>query len=203
MTTQNNGAVEERLARLEAQLADMAKMQERLTYLEDRKQIHDCIIRYCRGLDRHDEELLVSAFHEDAVDNHGARTDRREDFFRLRTGGHNETSISHLHSITNHSCEIDGDTAHTESYVIFISRHKDQETIWVGGGRYIDRLEKRDGEWKIVVRRLVIEWRFPADGKPFSQGRQPSLTGKWDRSDISFDRPLEIPAEMMAELNAR
>ncbi len=195
--------LEERVAKLEAQLAEMTKMNERLTYLEDRKQILDCIIRYCRGLDRHDEELLTSAFHEDAIDNHGPRTDRRPAFFGLRTGGHKENSLSHLHSITNHTCEIDGNVAHTESYVIFISRHKDKETIWVGGGRYIDRLEKRNGEWRIVLRRLLTEWRFPADGKPFSQGKQPTLTGKWDKTDVSYDRPLEIPAELMATLDQR
>ena len=42
-----------------------------------------------------------------------------------------------------HAGEIDGNTAHTESYVLFITRHQDGENIWVGGGRYIDRLEKR------------------------------------------------------------
>ena len=179
----------------------MQAMTRHMTYLEDRQSILDCITRYTRGLDRHDRELLESAFHDDAIDNHGARVDRKPDFFRLRTGGHEDASISHLHSITNHSCEIDGNTAHAESYVLFISRHKDGETIWVGGGRYVDRLEKRDGRWGIVVRRLVIEFRFPADGKTYTNGRQPSLKGQWDRTDVSFERPLQIPAEMMQLLD--
>jgi hypothetical protein len=193
------------LSTLKAELDELRQQVQdansRVTYLEDRQQILDCIMRYTRGLDRHDRELLESAFHDDAIDNHGARVDRKPAFYDLRTGGHNENSLSHLHSITNHSCEIDGNTAHTESYVLFISRHKDGENIWVGGGRYVDRLEKRNGEWRIVVRRLVIEFRFPADGTSFTKGRQPSLVGKWDRSDVSFDRPLEIPAEMLAQLD--
>lgn len=179
----------------------MQAMAKHVTYLEDRRQILDCITRYCRGLDRHDQELLESAFHDDAIDNHGARVDRKPEFYRLRTGGHKDSSISHLHSITNHSCEIDGNTAHTESYVLFISRHQDGENIWVGGGRYVDRLEKRDGVWGIVVRRLVIEFRFAGDGKPYTNGRQPSLKGQWDRSDVSFERPLNIPADMMKLLD--
>ena len=189
------------IAQLRQQMQAVQAMNTRLTHLEDRQQILDCIIRYCRGLDRHDQELLESAFHDDAIDNHGARVDRKPAFFKLRTGGHNDSSLCHLHSITNHSCEIDGNSAHTESYVLFISRHKDGETIWVGGGRYVDRLEKRDGQWKIVVRRLVIEFRFPADGTSFSKGKTPSLTGRWDRTDVSFDRPLEIPADMLALLD--
>ena len=146
-------------------------MTSHVTHLEDRQAILDCITRYCRGLDRHDRELLESAFHDDAIDNHGARVDRKPDFFRLRTGGHKDASIAHLHSITNHTCEIDGNTAHTESYVLFITRHQDGENIWVGGGRYIDRLKKRDGKWGIVVRRLVIEFRFPGDGRSFRCSR--------------------------------
>lgn len=188
------------IAQLREQLRALQAMSSRVAYLDDRQQILDCILRYCRGLDRHDQELLESAFHEDAIDNHGARVDRKPDFFKLRTGGHNETSISHLHSIANHTCEISGNTAHTESYVLFISRHRDAKTIWVGGGRYIDRLEKRNGEWKIAVRRLVIEFRFPADGVPFSNGKPPALAGKWDRTDVSYDRPLEIPADFLARI---
>ena len=191
-------AIKDELAALRQQ---MQSMQTHVTYLEDRRQILDCVTRYCRGLDRHDRELLESAFHDDAIDNHGARVDRKPAFYDLRTGGHKDASLSHLHSITNHSCEIDGNTAHTESYVLFISRHQDGENIWVGGGRYVDRLEKRDGVWGIVVRRLVIEFRFPADGKTFTNGRQPSLKGQWDRSDVSFERPLQIPAEMMKLLD--
>lgn len=195
MTTTN-----EEIAQLRKQLQALQSMNERLVALEDRRQILDCITRYCRGLDRHDRELLESAFHPDAIDNHGDRVDRRPDFFRLRTGGHSENSLSHLHSITNHTCEISGHVAHTESYVLFISRHKDGKTIWFGGGRYIDRLEKRDGEWKIAVRRLVIEFRFPADGAPFNAGKPPAVPGRWDRGDVSYDRPLEIPPEFLAKL---
>lgn len=194
-------ALKGEIAAMRQQLAALEASNTRLTYLEDRQQILDCIVRYTRGLDRHDQELLESAFHEDAIDNHGPRVDRKPAFFQLRTGGHKENSLSHLHSITNHSCEISGNTAHTESYVLFISRHKDEQNIWVGGGRYVDRLEKRDGEWKIVVRRLVIEFRFPGDGTSFSKGKKPSLTGQWDKSDVSYDRPLDIPSEMLAQLD--
>jgi hypothetical protein len=28
-------------------------------------------VRYARGIDRHDDELILSAFHDDALDQHG------------------------------------------------------------------------------------------------------------------------------------
>ena len=38
----------------------------------DRQAIVDCIHRYARGVDRADDELLRSAYHPDAVEDHGA-----------------------------------------------------------------------------------------------------------------------------------
>ena len=36
--------------------------------LKDRQEIYDCIMRYCRGIDRLDRDMLLSAYHPDAVD---------------------------------------------------------------------------------------------------------------------------------------
>src|SRR3954453_15085965 len=53
--------VEERLKQIERELS----------YLKDRQEILDCIARHARGCDRHDPELLASAYHPDGVDEHG------------------------------------------------------------------------------------------------------------------------------------
>jgi hypothetical protein len=45
--------------------------QSKLRYLIDRQAILDCLTRYCRGVDRFDRDLLLSAYHPDATDNHG------------------------------------------------------------------------------------------------------------------------------------
>ena len=98
----------------------------------------------------------------------------------------------HQHCITTHSCEIDGDTAHAESYVVFASVEKDGKTVRLGGGRYIDRLVRRNGEWRIALRRLIMDWRFFADGTLFATD-DGYVHGTWDKNDISYQRPLEIP----------
>jgi hypothetical protein len=36
-----------------------------------RKQIHDALMRYCRGIDQMDRDLILSAYHPGARDNHG------------------------------------------------------------------------------------------------------------------------------------
>lgn len=74
----------------------------------------------------------------------------------------------------------------------------DSTTATVLCGRYVDRLERRDGRWGIAVRRATVELAFTADSRllqsPFftSQGYE---TGTRDRTDLSYDRPLSATAE--------
>src|SRR5882757_7393362 len=115
--------------------------------LIDRQAILDCMRRYCRGVDRRDDEIIRSVYHEDAIDDHGAFLGDREAFIewgrqRAATG-----PLTTQHHITNHSCEIDGDTAHAETYYVYNARLRD-ETVLAAGGRYLDRLERRNGEWR-------------------------------------------------------
>lgn len=45
-----------------------AELRERIARLEDRAEIRECMMRYARGMDRRDRELLRSAYHDGAVD---------------------------------------------------------------------------------------------------------------------------------------
>ena len=76
---------------------------------------------------------------------------------------HAAGSQNHLHNITTHTCEIDGDVAHAESYVLVTLLDHDGETARFINGRYIDRLEKRDGVWRIAVRRSTVELMIVGD----------------------------------------
>lgn len=171
----------------------------RLQRLEDKQAIIDCVYRYCRGIDRHDDDILASVFHPDAVDSHGSFLGRTPEFIRFANDGHAKTTLSHTHNITCHNCEIDGDTAHAESYVIFALRLPDEKTVHVGGGRYIDRFEKRNGEWKIALRRLVMDWRFEADASVWAK-RSSQTVGTWNHNDLSYARPFELSDDLKARL---
>ena len=62
-------------------------------------------------------------------------------------------------------------------------------------GRYIDRLDKRDGAWRIAVRRSTVEVAFTADAsllqsKFFKAQGYPA--GTRDRDDVSYARPLRL-----------
>ena len=176
----------------------MTDLSEKLARLIDRQEILDCIHRYARALDRHDDEQLRSVFHEDALDNHGRWVGARDDFVQWANHECHNHLDAHMHHITSHCCEIEGSVAHAESYVLFVHRDKDGKTVQVAGGRYIDRFEKRDDEWRIAVRRLVLDYRYLADGSVFGDW-DGYLKGVQDRSDISYQRPLELPAELLAQ----
>jgi ketosteroid isomerase-like protein len=168
-------------------------MDADLKNLIDRQAILDCMRRYCRGVDRRDHELIRSVYHADAIDDHGAFVGGREEFIewgRLR----NETGpISTQHHITNHSCEIDGDVAHAETYYIFNARNRD-ETVAEAGGRYLDRLERRDGEWRIAHRYCTVEWAGTVNAGPIPFADIPDVeangTPSRSRDDPSYRRPL-------------
>jgi hypothetical protein len=170
-------------------------------YLTDRQAILDVINQQSRGCDRHDAELVADAFHEDGWDEHGAQVTPGKQYGRWANDTHTKGSQVNMHHITTHTCEIDGDVAHAESYVIGLMLNHDGVTARLLAGRYLDRLEKRDGEWKLAVRRSTAEVCFSGDATlmtlaAFTDRRFPK--GARDQSDLSYARPLEIdtPAEV-------
>lgn len=156
--------------------------------LRDRQEIGECLRRYCRGLDRHDAELAKSAYHDDARDDHAFFVGSGFGLVEWAEERHSYLR-SHLHYIANESIELDGDVAHVETYILFAGVPRDSEETILGGGRYVDRLERRDGRWGIVDRICLVEWGYEgtlaarlAAGIPASQ----------DRHDPSYRRPLRV-----------
>lgn len=96
---------------------------------------------------------------------------------------HEQGQVATHHNLLHHSCDIDGDTAHSEIYYLFVGRNRD-ESNWIAGGRYVDRLERRDGEWKIALRTNSIEWSgmVPTMDIPFADVSDINLNGAPARS---------------------
>ena len=162
-----------------------------LQRLLDRQAISDCLHRYSRGLDRHDREVLASVYHEDALDHHGDFVGLRDEFVPWADELLASEWDAHTHFLDVNNVDIEGDVAHSECYVLFVQRRRDGAGVDLGGGRYIDRLERRDGEWRVMARELVIEWTARADNALYADVRA-YPTGRWDRSDVSYRRPFEI-----------
>ena len=129
-----------------------------LRALLDREAIRDCLYRYCRGIDRCDEAALRSAYWEDATDCHGAWNGSACGFItqalqRLASGGRR------VHQVSNVLIELHGEAAAVESSFLALQASADRpqlETFLCG--RYVDRFERRHGEWRIASRTVVYDW---------------------------------------------
>jgi hypothetical protein len=176
-------------------------IEARLRRVEDRQAIHDVIVRYCRGVDRSDPELVLAAFHDDAIDNHfGVVLPFREAIGTLkaaRSGAASQPSkTTSMHNICNVLIELDGDVARCESYVTVIVRIPLEEGSaidWTHAGRYVDRFERRSGDWRIAYRTVVYDLeRFDAvvpapDGLSQARYLDNAVRGKRGPGDFSYE----------------
>jgi len=175
--------------------AQLASLTARMQAIEEQAAIRDVMRRYVRGLDRHDVALESSAFWPDAQINYGFYSGERDAFVAWGNATHEANYVRHQHHLTSQTIDIDGDTAHVESYVIYLLRSRDETATRIGGARYIDRMERRDGEWRIAVREFLPDILIEANSLfagPFAEAMlPPSGEGTWDETDLSYVRPLE------------
>jgi len=164
--------------------------------LIDRQAIFDCLSRLARGMDRHDVELMRASYHSDGFDDHGTFRGNAYDAIDYLNGteqmaGAHDIFLCTQHHLTNHVVEIEGDVAHSETYYIFFGRLRNGGVLQSAGGRYLDRLECRDGRWAIMVRRVLMDWISVGGTLPeLSAPPDVFAAGTWDRTDPSYQRPL-------------
>jgi hypothetical protein len=170
-----------------------AERLSKLEHLLDRQDILDCLTRFSRGMDRFDRDLFLSAFHPDAIIAAGPFVGDREALYRWALPMHEQGQVATHHNLLNFTCEIDGDTAHSEIYYLFVGRNRD-DTNWMAGGRYIDRLERRNGIWRIAFRTNAIEWSGMVPSLPIPFADVTDIDGNGapsrDKDDPSYRRPL-------------
>jgi hypothetical protein len=176
----------------------------RLERLADLEDIRDALRAFSRGMDRFDRELYLSAFWEDAEMAAGPYVGSVQGCWDWAMPMHRDWQVLTHHALMNSTIDIDGDTAHSETYYIFVARNRpmpnsDAETLWQAGGRYVDRVERRvdkegRGVWKIALRTNIIEWAgdVPPMALPFVDVPDIAVNGvsSRDTSDPSYARPL-------------
>lgn len=176
---------------IESELAQLRAAVQALQGVKDRQDILDCIQRESRARDRQDLDQIAGCWWEDGVDEHGPVMTGMPDYPAKANLGHAMNFNMTSHNITNHLCEIDGDTAYCESYVIGGLYWLDGKSTTIAFGRYLDQLEKRDGEWRMLTRRCTIEMSADTDGTwVHSKNIQGFLKAIWSKEDPSYERPI-------------
>src|SRR3954447_20743613 len=168
---------------IEERRKEVEALRSEVRRLSDRAQIFDALHRYSKGLDRLDKEILASAYYPDAWDNHGAWKGTPAEFVDWVYDLMQEWDHS-LHILDLNNLEIDGDTAQSECYCLFTQRRTDGGGLDFGGARYLDTLERRDGEWRITKRKLVMDWTARAEAVEFADSATYPI-GSRDRNDPS------------------
>lgn len=157
--------------------------------MADKLAITEQLYRYCRSVDRLDVALGHAVFHEDATVDYGPTG--------FRGGGREAVDwicaahrrlLAHSHQISNILIEIDGDKAGSEAYVTATLRMEREGTVvqmevWA---RYCDRWSRRDGQWRIDRRDVVIDYDAVREVTPMHDHERGEGRGRRDRTDPSY-----------------
>ncbi len=164
------------------------EQKKALSELIEKDKIREVLSRFARGIDRNDVELVRSCFHPDGTFDHG----------RLSTGSV-EGFLNQMeswpfvwtqHHLAQTMYEMHDDLAFTETYCMAYHRRRADEAgpardITIGV-RYLDRFEKRNGEWKIAHRVLGWDWNRIDVGVETSDPGPEMTQGKRNRDDIAY-----------------
>ena len=135
-------------------------MQAELQALLDKQAITELVNTYCNAADRHDHDKMRALYHDDAIDDHGAFfKGLAMEFIDKLPEIQAPMAILH-HNVTTVNIKLEGDYAEGEIYVLAFHqvRTEDGPVDMLIGGRYFDRYEKRNGEWKFSHRAVVADW---------------------------------------------
>jgi hypothetical protein len=175
-------------------------LDDQVRKLLSKDAIRDIYIRYARGVDRLDLDLLRSCFFEDATLHIGELTETVDSFVN-RMASEKDSREACQHYVINTSIELDGDVAHVEAYWLAVSKVKEGNTysyssqgpaddVVLMGGRYVDRVECRGGEWRKAVGWGSFEWRGSASAAGMAEFVAVGGFKARDESDLSYWRPL-------------
>jgi SnoaL-like domain len=157
--------------------------------LLDRNSLEELARRYCRGLDRRDPLLLRSVFHDDATTHYGAFAGSPDEFV-----GYAMNALS-THESTQHllgqvNLWFDGDDRATGE-VYFTAFHRlvrdGARTDLTISGRYLDRYERRAGDWGVSRRTEVVDWaRTEPAQDDYTPARPALVCGRPGPDDLSY-----------------
>ena len=163
-----------------------------MSKLEAKDEITAALMRYTRGIDRLDGDLVASAFHPGAVcHDYGADPMSIEDFVTYAIPRLGEAYSATQHRVSNVAIEFDEGhrVAICEAYVLafHVQPSEGAANLHTFNGRYIDRFEHRDGAWKIASRTLRVDWSRV-------ESIDETMNGTWvqsgrDRKDVVYKRP--------------
>jgi hypothetical protein len=161
-------------------------MDADLCAIVDRDGIRRCLERLARGEDRRDAALISVSLWPDSVTDYGVFRGSFDEYLAWVVPGA-EAITNTQHVLGQTYVELEDGRARAETQVVSYHRIDmgEGERDTCIGGRYLDVLEKRGGDWRIAERTMLydwyqdwgaaIDWSQGVMGLPFSQ---PHFSGR-------------------------
>lgn len=170
-------------------------MNDELARLVADREIRDVLLRYCRGVDRIDLELVRDCYWPDATDDHGAFRGSVDELLAWIGRLLPRYDVT-THSLTNTLVEwhpTRDDVARVETYGLAEHQTVDgpPELNLTIAFRFLDRFERRAGEWRIADRLCTTEWvRRNDPASAFAPDARFTRGGRDERTDPVY-RPWD------------
>jgi len=162
-----------------------SNLESKLQELIDEREIRQVLLRYFRGVDRCDVDLIDSCYHDDATDDHGNWIKHGSEIAQHIVTLVSPGAAKAMHFVGNMLIEVEGDIAFAESYVLAYRAYEREGVPYtrVRAVRFIDRLEKRQGEWRISERVVVDDWNRVDEVTQTQEGADLFRYGSKDKND--------------------
>jgi SnoaL-like domain len=136
------------------------KILQQLQELLDQKACEDVLTRYGRTLDWLDQTGQEDCFWPDAEVDYGFFQGTGKEWVPVVMAVES-SSVRRWHLSTGVTVQVQGDRARSECYGLSAGTIENEQGELVDtlfGGRYLDELEKRDGQWRISKRTYIADW---------------------------------------------
>jgi hypothetical protein len=125
----------------------------------EREKIRDCLARLARGEDRRNADMISACYWPDSSIDFGIFFGSFNEYLAWVVPGSPAIAVTQ-HILGQSLIDLHGEKALVETQVTCYHRINmgEQERDTVIGGRYLDQLEKRAGEWRIAKRTMLYDW---------------------------------------------
>lgn len=166
----------------------MTDFDRRLQDMLDHHEIRTLLAEYCHACDRADEAMMAACYTgEDSFDDHGNVKASGPEYAKIMADKIVERTEAMSHILGQSLIKVDGDQANAETFFIAFFRLPpkggESERINQLVGRFVDKLERRQGKWKIRHRACVRDTSITIPVEQDAYAAFGFLEGTRDASD--------------------
>jgi hypothetical protein len=163
-------------------------MDPQIQELIDHHAIRTLLAEYCHACDRADGELMASVYAgEDSFDDHGLVRASGPEYAEKMTGLIRERSEVVSPILGQSLIKVDGDAASAETFFFALMRVTGADgapCLNQLAGRFVDRLVRIDGRWKIKHRTAVRDTSITLKIEQDMQAAYGMTPGRRDAEDV-------------------